>query len=128
MSVLWCTTSHLLYYYFSFQPVDKESDLFNRLVTYVKNTHAATHTQYSLEVLDVSEYHLYSICNILTSVTALQTQWLPMFQITLKCNVLYIVSLFVSLKVISLCPKMADCSKECDYHHTVHIGDFAKNQ
>ncbi|PVD25807.1 hypothetical protein C0Q70_13469 [Pomacea canaliculata] len=34
------------------EPLDKESELFNRLVTYVKNTHAATHTQYSLEVLD----------------------------------------------------------------------------
>ena len=32
---------------------DKESDEFKRLVEYVTNTHAATHNQYQLEVLEV---------------------------------------------------------------------------
>jgi uncharacterized membrane protein (UPF0182 family) len=35
------------------QPMSKESENFKRLCEYVQNTHAATHQQYSLDVLDV---------------------------------------------------------------------------
>ena len=34
--------------------VDKKSEEFDMVKKYVKNTHAATHTQYELELLDVS--------------------------------------------------------------------------
>ena len=33
--------------------VDKSSDEFKRLDDYVKNTHAATHNQYELEIVEV---------------------------------------------------------------------------
>ena len=34
--------------------LEKTSEEFTRIVDYVKNTHAATHQQYELQVLDVS--------------------------------------------------------------------------
>ena len=37
-----------------FQPLDKESDEFKRLTEYVANTHASTHNQYELHVVEVS--------------------------------------------------------------------------
>lgn len=37
------------------QPLDKESEEYKRLVTYVNNTHAPTHTQYKVEVEDIFE-------------------------------------------------------------------------
>ncbi len=36
-----------------FQVVDKGSEEFDTVKKYVKNTHAATHNQYDLELLDV---------------------------------------------------------------------------
>jgi len=36
------------------QVLEKTSEEFGRIQEYVKNTHAATHQQYELEVLDVS--------------------------------------------------------------------------
>jgi len=37
-----------------FQPLDKESEEYERLTEYVANTHAATHNQYGLHVVEVS--------------------------------------------------------------------------
>ncbi|KAK7104156.1 poly [ADP-ribose] polymerase 1-like [Littorina saxatilis] len=37
------------------EPMDKSEELYKRLCDYAKNTHAATHTQYSLDVLDIFE-------------------------------------------------------------------------
>lgn len=37
------------------EPMDKSADMYKRLVDYVHNTHAETHTQYSLDVLDIFE-------------------------------------------------------------------------
>lgn len=34
-------------------PLDKKSDEFEMILEYVKNTHAATHSSYSLEVQEV---------------------------------------------------------------------------
>ena len=39
------------------QVLEKTSDEYTRLVDYVKNTHAATHQQYDLQVLDVSRVY-----------------------------------------------------------------------
>ncbi|KAK7474692.1 hypothetical protein BaRGS_00034057 [Batillaria attramentaria] len=36
-------------------PMDKSGDMYKRLVEYVHNTHASTHTQYTLDVLDIFE-------------------------------------------------------------------------
>ena len=36
--------------------VDKKSEEFDTINKYVKNTHAATHTQYELELIDVSTF------------------------------------------------------------------------
>ena len=33
--------------------IDKKSDLYAKLTKYVKNTHAASHNNYTLEVLDI---------------------------------------------------------------------------
>ena len=48
----------LFFFFFHFfllsQPLDPASEEFERLKTYTKNTHAATHNMYDLEVLDVS--------------------------------------------------------------------------
>lgn len=43
---------------FYLQVLDKESDEFSRIREYVKNTHAATHQQYDLEVEEVGKLHL----------------------------------------------------------------------
>ena len=47
-----------VYSFFSFsvnlQPMEKSTDVYERLCQYVKNTHAATHQQYTLDVMDVS--------------------------------------------------------------------------
>ncbi|XP_076464586.1 poly [ADP-ribose] polymerase 1-like [Babylonia areolata] len=37
------------------QPVDKKADMYKKMCDYVKNTHAATHQQYTLDVLDIFE-------------------------------------------------------------------------
>ena len=63
--VLWgCFVLYIVYSIdlvgFSFQPIEKEGDMFKRLCQYVKNTHAATHQQYTLDVLDVSFKYLYN--------------------------------------------------------------------
>ena len=34
--------------------MEKSTDVYERLCQYVKNTHAATHQQYTLDVMDVS--------------------------------------------------------------------------
>ena len=36
--------------------MDKSSEEFNLIQTYAKNTHAATHTQYQLEVEEVNQF------------------------------------------------------------------------
>ena len=38
---------------FYFQPLDKKSEEYARLLKYVKNTHGKTHTMYELEVEEV---------------------------------------------------------------------------
>ncbi|KAL5008566.1 hypothetical protein ScPMuIL_014147 [Solemya velum] len=38
-----------------FKVMDKTSDIYDKLCGYVKNTHAATHNQYELEVMDIFE-------------------------------------------------------------------------
>ncbi|ESO88129.1 hypothetical protein LOTGIDRAFT_206927 [Lottia gigantea] len=37
------------------EPMEKKSEMYKRLSKYVKNTHATTHNQYGLEVLDIFE-------------------------------------------------------------------------
>ena len=44
------------------QVLEKTSEEFTRLVDYVKNTHAATHQQYQLEVVDVRTDTLDARC------------------------------------------------------------------
>ena len=49
------------------QVLEKASEEYLRLVDYVQNTHAATHQQYQLEVLDVRllflfDYSFYTEC------------------------------------------------------------------
>lgn len=45
--------------------LDRTSKEFELLQIYVKNTHAATHTQYELEIMDVSKWvclHIFIFC------------------------------------------------------------------
>lgn len=52
-----------------FQVVDKNSDEANIIMQYVKNTHAATHNTYTLEVQEVSSFWktttqiVYALCD-----------------------------------------------------------------
>lgn len=47
-------TSHPVVHFVTFQVVDKNTDEANIIMQYVKNTHAATHNTYTLEVQEVS--------------------------------------------------------------------------
>ena len=42
--------------YFNWQVLEKKSEEYQHILDYVKNTHAATHQQYELEVLEVREF------------------------------------------------------------------------
>ena len=42
------------FFFYQFKVLCKDSKEFSMIVQYVKNTHAETHTQYELEVLEVT--------------------------------------------------------------------------
>lgn len=57
-----------------FQVVDKNSDEANIIMQYVKNTHAATHNTYTLEVQEVSSRrHRPDLHTVISTVSFLNT-------------------------------------------------------
>ena len=68
MQTIYFTPIFAMFVTFYFQPLDKKSEEYARLLKYVKNTHGKTHTMYELEVEDVCMIKMNKINSLLLSV------------------------------------------------------------
>jgi len=92
-------TGLLLRCWLRWQELGKTSEEYSRLVDYVKNTHAATHQQYQLEILDVS--YVYR-CRRFRIWIRRKSNTFPKSLICLKSNHVGFI-LFVSVQRYNFC-------------------------
>ena len=92
-----------------FQPLDKESKEYKRLTEYVANTHASTHNQYGLHVVEVSPLsnchwsHEWMVSEHASKGTVLNSHFQCviccfMFSCSLQC---YYLSLLISSLIVT---------------------------